>query len=387
MLGHLIRKEILDHILSLRFLMLSAVGALIIWLSLFSGYGYYQERLREYRLAQAMTYDSVCGEKEAGTLRLLASFSVPRDRLLMGKLIGALIPTLTVFGLSLTLGIAGVFAMPDIQFTGSELARLGWTLVACGLYLTAFTCIGIFASCLARQAATSFVLLLGFWALSVAVLPSLSLIAADALRPAPSVHEYQAELSRLNMENLEKRRHLRSQWQKEHSRPGEEWWKTPQGQEAFWLYYTRSRDVTEESAKPLRARVEESFRNRYKARLDLAVLLARFSPAFALKNALVRLAGAGLDRQRRFEEVYRQHKERNEAWYRGASERSRLRQVYPAKYGKPQWDVSDMPRFAYRETWPGGDVQTALMDVGMLILWGALFFLGAYVAILRYDLR
>ncbi len=52
MLGFLIRKEILDHISGLRFLILSVLGAWIIWLSLFSGYGYYQDRLRDYRVAQ-----------------------------------------------------------------------------------------------------------------------------------------------------------------------------------------------------------------------------------------------------------------------------------------------------------------------------------------------
>ena len=56
MLGHLIRKEILDHILSLRFLILSGIGALVIWLSLYSSYSYYQERLSDYRLAQAATF-------------------------------------------------------------------------------------------------------------------------------------------------------------------------------------------------------------------------------------------------------------------------------------------------------------------------------------------
>jgi hypothetical protein len=55
MLGHLIRKEILDHLLSLRFLILSGIGALIVWLSLFSGYTYYQGCLRDYRLSQTWT--------------------------------------------------------------------------------------------------------------------------------------------------------------------------------------------------------------------------------------------------------------------------------------------------------------------------------------------
>ncbi len=52
MLGHLIRKEILDQILGLRFLILATLGALVIWLSLYSGYTYYQARLSDHRQAQ-----------------------------------------------------------------------------------------------------------------------------------------------------------------------------------------------------------------------------------------------------------------------------------------------------------------------------------------------
>lgn len=160
--------------------MLSALGALIIWLSLYDGYIYYQDCLKDCRLAQAateqrlrqitasdgltrqpwhelnnfgfyehkpptpmsmfvrgleptlgrsisnvntlpqrlrrspaemewflgifppldlglvvqvvlslfvllLTYDAVCGEKEAGTLRLTATFSIPRHKLLIGR--------------------------------------------------------------------------------------------------------------------------------------------------------------------------------------------------------------------------------------------------------------------------------------------------------------
>ena len=37
--------------------------------------------------ALLLCYDAICGEKEAGTLSLLASFPLPRSRLLIGKLI------------------------------------------------------------------------------------------------------------------------------------------------------------------------------------------------------------------------------------------------------------------------------------------------------------
>jgi ABC-type transport system involved in multi-copper enzyme maturation permease subunit len=102
-----------------------------------------------------LTYDSICGEKEAGTLRLYASFPVPRHRLLLGKLLGALIPTWIGFGLPLLLGIAVVLLLPDVQFTRPELNRLGLILVAFGLYLTVLTCVGLLASCLTHRAPTS----------------------------------------------------------------------------------------------------------------------------------------------------------------------------------------------------------------------------------------
>ena len=48
----LVRKEILDHILSHRFVALAAIGVVAVSLSLLSGYQYYQDRLVDYRIAQ-----------------------------------------------------------------------------------------------------------------------------------------------------------------------------------------------------------------------------------------------------------------------------------------------------------------------------------------------
>ena len=472
MLGQLIRKEILDQILSFRFMVLSAAGALFIWLSLYSGYAYYQVCLRDYRLGQSatedrlrqiavadnwleisaigylihkpptptcifvrgmeqtlgrslpvmgfggrlklspaatepilgafppldlglivqivlslfvllFTYDAICGEKEGGTLRLIASFPVSRHQLLLAKVIGALIPALVAFGLPLLLGFAVVLLMPDVQFTGPALGRLGITLALFGLYLAIFTCVGLFSSSVTHRASTSFVVLLAFWVGSVAVLPRLAIIVADAFQPAPSVHEFQAQMNALGREGLERHRELRRKWMAEH--PG--WFETPEGREAYRLFFSQTRGKAREPLRPQYARLEEDFQNRFNARLSLAIALARVSPSFALKNATVRLAGTGIGRQRRFESATNQHGGRYGLWYRETKDLDNLRRVHPAKYGERKWDVSDMPRFAYRETWDEGDLEMALIDIGILAVWGLVFFLGAYVAVLRYDLR
>ncbi len=481
MLGHLIRKENLDQILSLRFLVLSIVGTLTIWLSLYDGYAYYRARVTDYRVAQKatgervqkllavedegmdeigrvgyhihkpptplcifvrgleptlgrsgttgwgeqiprlkwspaetepvlglffpldlgmvvqvvlslfvvlFTYDAVCGEKEGGTLSLTASFPVPRHHLLLGKAFGALIPTLSAFGLPLLLGIAAVFLMPEVQFTASELGRLGLILVAFGFYLTAYICVGLLASSLTHRAATSFVLLLAFWVVTVGVLPRLSLIAAEGIRPAPSAHELNAEKEAVYKGAVKKRRELRDQWRRERTESGRERGRTPEDREAYSLY---DREIGREANQTINSqwdRLDEAFRNRYNARLDLAVALARLSPAFALKNATVLLAGTGVDRHRRFFTAYDLYRKRYlEEFYLGVFYRDWLRRVRPEKYGEYQWDVSDMPRFAYQEVWSGGDVQRALIGVGVIAVWGLVFFAGAYVAMVRYDLR
>ena len=59
MFGTLLRKEILDHVLGLRFLLLSLIGTLIIWLSLFAGYTYHEQRLIDYRYAQEATQERI----------------------------------------------------------------------------------------------------------------------------------------------------------------------------------------------------------------------------------------------------------------------------------------------------------------------------------------
>ena len=472
MLGHLIRKEILDQLLSMRFIILSAISALAIWLSLYDGYAYYQDRVRDYRVAQTMTeeriaqykeersfvklrrygfkehkpptpmsifirgleptlgrsianfesykqlvgspveaepilsifppldlglvvqvvlglfvllstYDAVCGEKEAGTLRLTASFPVPRHQMLLGKLIGISVPVLAAFGLPLLLGIAVLLVRPNVQITLPEWGRLIVILETFGLYLSALMCAGLFASCLTHRSATSFVLLLSFWVATVVVVPRLSLIAAEALRPMPTLREQLAKRRTLS-ESMEFVTKPFREWEKENP----DWHKNPESREARQIHnMERDREVRG-NRKIVMNHFDEWFGVRYNARLNLALALARLSPAFAFHNAVVRLAGTGIDRHRRFETTFKRDYLRVWwDWVYTSEQLDMFRESLPAKYGYPYRDFSDMPRLTYRETWPEAELQEALIDAALLALWGLAFFVGAYVAMLRYDLR
>ena len=474
MLGHLIRKEILDQLLSLRFIILSAIAALTIWLSLYDGYAYYQARVEDYRHARAftevrfpqlieipnwgelgfygfhehkpptvmsvfvrgldpvlgrtisnsfasvrrlrwspgetepiqrifppldlgfvvqvllslfvllLTYDAVCGEKEAGTLRLISSFPAQAHRILLGKLFGILIPTLLAFGLPLCLGIAVLIAAPDVSIRAQEWMRLIVIVVVFGIYLSAYSCAGLLASCLTHRPATSFVLLLTFWVATVVVMPRVSLIAADVLRPAPSVSEHHAQRAAIEKEMHIKVVALDKQYQREHP----EFHKTPESREARQIQYWRTAEGLRRQKRTEHDRLDAGFRSRYNTRLRLALMFARISPAFTFKNSIVRLAGTGIDRHNRFETTFTQvYMKLYTSWKNTALHLDLFQENYPEKYGYPNRDYSKIPRFSYREIWPVREVQSAMIDVGLLALWGIAFFAGAYVSISRYDKR
>jgi hypothetical protein len=50
-------------------------------------------------------------------------------------------------------------------------------------------------------------------------------------------------------------------------------------------------------------------------------------------------------------------------------------------------DPRELPRFGYRRTPLRTSLQSALSDMGILAGYALVFFLGAFVAFLRYDLR
>ena len=254
-----------------------------------------------------MTYDGVCGEKEVGTLRLVMSFPVPRQWLIFGKLVGISVPILMVFGLPLLLGVAVLLLRPDVNMAHLDALRLVLILLTLGLYLFALMCAGLFASCLSHRSATSFVLLLIFWVFIVVATPRLSLILAEVVHPLPNLREQSAMKSKA-WDSVTWVHESVVEWEKKNPN----WRQSPEGKEARNLHYWRFREEEGKNREIVNNQFDEWFDARYNTRLNLGLSLARFSPAFACHSAVVRLAGTGIDRHRRFETAFK-HGHREQA--------------------------------------------------------------------------
>jgi ABC-2 type transport system permease protein len=110
-----------------------------------------------------MSFSSFAGEREQGTLRLLLSMGVPREKLAMGKALGVagglgllLVPAAIV-------GSAALVLASDSGSFSANLPSLGWMTVSYLLYFVAFIGISLTVSALARSTRLALVCLLGFW--------------------------------------------------------------------------------------------------------------------------------------------------------------------------------------------------------------------------------
>lgn len=320
-----------------------------------------------------LTYDAVCGEKEQGTLRLAASFSIPRYEILLAKIIGAVLPTLAVLLLPCMLAAGVAVALPQVVLGSAEWLRLALILGAFCAYLTAVSCLGVAVSALVQRAATSFVLLLAIWIGSVVVVPRLSLIAADVLVGAPSAAVFESGRQAIARSYADAEMERRTKWEEGYQEEnGASPWASPDGMVALYEAIKRAGEQSAPQQRDEERRLEESFQNRFDSWYELGKTLGRVSPGFALHQAVVRLAGTGIERDRRFRTVYGQYLHARDDWVRERFHKLALQKHIPEVYGALVWDVADVPRFKYTEPWPTSDMAAALVDVGLIALWGEL---------------
>lgn len=339
--------------------------------------------------ALLLTYDAVCGDKQLGTLRLMASYPVSRARILLCKAAGAGVAILAAFWLPFLVGLAALLAAPSVVLGPGELGRVGLAGVGFSAFLLVFVCAGLFGSALTHHPPTAFVLLLSYWAFTVIVLPKAGLMTADLLRPAPSIHQLRAGREASHRESIRiKGEHWR-EWSEAYTAAhgGLSWRETPTGQEDRVLYGLKARDEQLAIENEANEKLEREFWNRYNARADLAEAISDFSPAFALRDAVALICGTGIHRDRRFESLVTRHRAEWQAWLRTEYSKMQLAEANADRYGAFEWDPAGLPAFNWKESWPREEAVDAVVQVGILVGWSLVFFSAALVAMLRYDPR
>ena len=130
-----------------------------------------------------LVFDSVSGEKERGTLRLICSNSVPRHQILLGKYLAAMI-TITIpliWGMLISLLITGLSS--SFMLTGQEFLRIFLLIGISLIYISLIVLMSLSVSSIAHQSVTSLLILLFMLIFMVMIIPNVAgILAGDTFR-------------------------------------------------------------------------------------------------------------------------------------------------------------------------------------------------------------
>jgi len=156
-------------------------------------------------------YDSISGEKEQGTLRLILSNRVPRHTYLAGNFLGGL----ASIYLPLIVGFISVLLIVlisgNVSLGAGHISRLALLMVFSLIYLSLFYAVGMLFSIKMKRSSTALVFLLFVWVFVVMILPPGAAYVAQRIKPVKSKAVIDAEAESLRNEWLEKVREYTQQ--------------------------------------------------------------------------------------------------------------------------------------------------------------------------------
>ena len=327
------------------------------------------------------TYDTIVGEKEKGTLKLALSNDVPRDRLILGKAIGGYISLLMPLLIPLVLSLIILVVAPNLALSGGDWTRLVLIFVMFFLYLSVFFSLGLFISARTLRSSTSFLVLLFLWVVFVMVIPKVAVITAGQIRPIPSVHEITAKKDAfLQQIQIEGQKTAREQITKIFAEAGKD---QKLAQERMQKYIQDLQQELTSKIDENNAALERDYQLKKRAQQTLAVNLSRISPASALTFGSMTLARTGVDEYERFLASVRAYKPIYTKWVN-----SKMGQSLNFQTGEQtKIKIDDMPQHSIQPEGLGKSLARTLPDYALMLVMIIIFFVGAYVSFLRYDVR
>ena len=330
-------------------------------------------------LAILFTFDAIVGEKEQGTLKLNLSYRVPRDQMILGKTIGGFISLLVPLVIPFVMGLLILVVYPDVSFSGEDWMRIGMIAGLFVLYLSVFFTLGMLVSTLTSRSASSLFILLFIWVTFIFVIPKIAVIAAGHFNPIPSVHEITAQKDAFLQGISGTTQTEVREWMKDNPGDG-----TPEWQDKFRKYIEDVQQNATAQIDRKNAELESEYQAKRNKQQMLALYLSRISPASALTFGAMSMGKTGIHEHERFLNSIKSYKPVFTKW---ANARMMRNISFDRNAEQPKPDISDMPQHEFKPASLRDSFAQAIPDFAVLILMIIVFFTGAFVSFLRYDVR
>jgi ABC-2 type transport system permease protein len=141
-----------------------------------------------------LLYNSFVGEREAGTLRQLASLGVSNRDLAIGKLLGIALPLILLLVPVTLLGAIALWLNSGNDVFAMTAPRIALMTLAYLLYFAVFICFTLAVSARAKSSRQTVVVLLAFWFFNCLAAPQIVSGIARSIFPAPSALSFFAAI-------------------------------------------------------------------------------------------------------------------------------------------------------------------------------------------------
>ena len=317
-------------------------------------------------IALLFTFDSVAGERESGTLRLMLANSVPRHAVLVGKFLGALMSVSIPFALAILVNLLVFSTSSAVHLSLDAWERLGIIFFVAILYTCLFLALGLLVSSRVQRSAVSLVMLLLTWVTLVVFMPSVLALIASGFSSPMSKDELRIRQKQINDKHLEEYRRVFG------------------GPNSAALQ-AGSKYVMQEAVEQERL-VEERLDEQI-AQVQRARSITRISPTAVVQHLLESFAGTGFERHIQFLENAQRYASEYRKFVvdtdRGDPASLHLMGVRKGMSEKPVRPES-IPIFEDTLSL-SKDFNTAAMDLLLLTLFVVVLLAGAYLAFVRVE--
>ena len=382
-------------------------------------------------LALLCAYDTVSGERENGTLKLMMSNSIPRGYVLLGKYLSALLLLSWPIAVSIIFALLMAMFSGSISLNASYLLRVLLIVIVSLLYVSLFFLIGLFISAKTRRTATSLMLAMFVWVFLTLVYPNAAGLLADRfIRSTPAeVHfsriselwsQFNKEKDKYREKVVPEHRFRGSGGQGSNSSSEPQFlryfyheiihkigrYEPASAAEALRHYYghvERLRITTADRTWQIRKRaLDESYGR--KQRLTMHIL--RLSPATVYNNASAILAGTDLGGIQHFMDQLRDYRQTFIAYLDAQKAFSSVEWfLYADKSREHKGDVSEadqilgtantprpldlggIPIFHQRGESIESSLNRATPDIVVLIMLNVVFFMLSYMVFVRQEIK
>ena len=330
-------------------------------------------------------YDAVNGEKERGTLGLTFANPVPRDQYILGKIVGSFVALIVPLMIPILIGCL-MLPVLGVPMDMDSWLRLAMVILAGILYFGVFLTLSVFMSTLLQSSSASLMALLVVWIFAVLIIPRTSALVAGRSVDVPSVDQIDYEKSRFAAQLWNERMTAMQKWMKANYNDDHR-----QMRDGMRTFSTEQQALQDEKMNTFVEQLNEQRANKSDLRTGVALSLARISPTASFSLAASDLAYTSMELRSSYVESANAYQQEYSAFmqsknvdywgrYRRHGGNDEVEEPDPI-------DTRELPVFSYQQPPISEAIKASLPDLGLLFMFNAIFFSGAFVRFLRYDLR